>query len=187
MDWLDTETKALLQHSPPEKLAPPDTATFALVVLSLCGDDRRAVASVVQRAADVSAEEAERILRRRMPATVKTGLSYPDAQIAQFELICCDAVSVIIADEVVAQARADYLADLYARLRKSDEFALVPVRIDSLPDSPSGRAFCDRYLGGHMPVSPVVTSLMRKKARIMQHWATRIGGCMTVLPEPTDG
>ncbi len=31
--WLDTETKALLQHVPPEKYAPPATGTFALVLL----------------------------------------------------------------------------------------------------------------------------------------------------------
>ena len=39
MDWLDTETKALLQRSPPEKLAPPDTATFSLVLLAFAGVD----------------------------------------------------------------------------------------------------------------------------------------------------
>ncbi len=31
--WLDTETKALLQQVPPEKLAPPDTGKFTLVIL----------------------------------------------------------------------------------------------------------------------------------------------------------
>lgn len=186
MDWLDTETKVLLQHSPPEKLAPPDTATFTLVVLAFYSDDHPAMINAAQRAAGVLADEAERLLRRQPPVPVKTGLSYPDAQIAQFELICCDAVSVIIADEVVAEASADYLADLYARLRKSDEFAMVTVRSDSIPGGPSGREFCNRYLGGREPVWPFVTSMMRKKARIMQHWAARIGGSMTIVAEAVD-
>ena len=125
MDWLDTETKALLQRLPPEKLAPPDTATFTLVLLAVAGLNRHALLSAVQRAARVSPEEAEHMLSRRLPISVKKGLSYPDAQIAQFELICCDAVSLFLADEVVAEASADYLTGLYAKLRKSDEFELV--------------------------------------------------------------
>lgn len=36
--WLDTETKALLQHVPPEKYAPPDTDTFTLVLLEKGND-----------------------------------------------------------------------------------------------------------------------------------------------------
>ena len=57
-------------------------------------------------------------------------------------------VSVIIPDEVVAGAPADYLADLYAKLRKIDEFELVAVRIDFVPDSPKVQEFCNRFLNG---------------------------------------
>jgi hypothetical protein len=171
-DWLDTETKALLQRSPPEKLAPPDTRTFAIVLLEV---------AVQQGVARVSEDEPKRI-RGPLPVCVKKGLSYSDAQIGQFELICRDAASVIIADEVVAKAPADYLADLYAKLRKIDEFELVTVRIDFVPDSPSGRAFCNRFLNEWKPDSPVAVKLMRKKVRIMQHWATRIGVPMTIVP-----
>ena len=32
-EWLDTETKAMLQQTPPQKLALPDTGIFALVLL----------------------------------------------------------------------------------------------------------------------------------------------------------
>ena len=88
MDWLDTETKALLQRSPPEKLVPPDTATFALVLLAVRGHDRHVLANAVQRATQVSADEARRIVSHRLPLPVKQGLTYLDAQIAQFELIC---------------------------------------------------------------------------------------------------
>ncbi|MGA2032217.1 MAG: hypothetical protein ABSG68_08185 [Thermoguttaceae bacterium] len=185
MDWLDTETKALLQRSPPEKLAPPDTATFALVLLAVLGHDRHALMRAVQRAARASAEEAGRILSRRLPAPAKKGLTYVDAQIAQFELICCDAISVIIADEVVEAASAGYLTDLYANLQKIDEFEMVAIRIDLIPDDPRGDEFCDRFLSGQRPPMPVVMEFMRKKARIMQHWADKIGGRITIVSQGT--
>jgi hypothetical protein len=180
-DWLDTETKALLQRSPPEKLAPPDTATFALVLLGFAVQNNSATSSFATHCIDL--ERAERLLSGPFPVCVRKGLSYSDAQIGQFELICRDAMSVIIADEVVAKAPADYLADLYAKLRKIDEFELVAVRIDSVPDSPSGQKFCNRFLNGWKPASSAAMELMRKKARIMQHWATRIGVRMTVISE----
>jgi len=175
MDWLDTETKALLQHTPPEKFATPDTAGYTLVLLALPDAGGDAVTEAVQRAANVLTHEAERILSHPLPTPVKKGLFYPAAQIGQFELICCDAVSVIIADEVVAEAPASYLRDLYRKLRKSDEFELVTVRIGSIPATQSGRDFRDRFLGGREPPASGVVQLMRKKARIIQHWAAKIG------------
>jgi hypothetical protein len=183
MDWLDTETKALLERSPPERLAPEDTAAFTLVLLAIRDYDRDALAQAVQRAARASAAEAERILSYPLPLPVKKGLTYSDAQIAQFELICCDAISVIIADAVVAEAPADYLVDLYARLQGIDEFRLVGIRTDLIPDSPAGREFRDRFLRGREANVPGVTKVMRKKARIMRHWAAKIGGRVAVLSE----
>ena len=185
MDWLDTETKALLQQLPPEKLAPPDTVAFTLVLLAVRGDDRSGLLRAVQRAAQVAMDDAERIASRGFPASIKTGLSYTDVQIAQFELICCDAVSAFIADEVVAEAPADYLTDLYAKLLRSDEFELVSVRIDSIPGSPMGQEFCDRFLSGRRPIAPAVVDLMRKKARIMEHWAKKLGGRVATLSKGT--
>ncbi|MGO8690201.1 MAG: hypothetical protein ACLQLG_11245 [Thermoguttaceae bacterium] len=185
MDWLDTETKALLQKLPPEKLAPPDTTAFTLVLLAVRGQDRRGLLKAVQRAAQVSMDDAQRIVSRQFPATIRAGLSYTDAQIAQFELVCGDAASAFIADEVVAEAPVDYLTDLYAKLLRSDEFELVPVRIDTIPDTPTGEEFCDRFLSGRKPSVPAVAELMRKKARIMEHWAKKIGGRVAVLPERT--
>jgi hypothetical protein len=183
MNWLDTETKALLQRASPDKLAPADTTTFALVLLAYAVHDQSLLTMAVRQIADVSEDRARRLLSGRLPVCVKNGLSYTDAQIGQFELICRDAVSVIIADEVVAEAPADYLADLYAKLRKIDEFELVIARIDFLPNSPSGQEFCNRFLGGRKPPPSLPIELMRKKARIMQHWATRIGGRMTLVSD----
>ena len=162
MDWLDTETKALLQRSPPEKLAPPDTATFSLVLLAFAGVDHGTLLRAARFVAEAS-DGATRLLSSRLPVCVNKGLSYSDAQIGQFELICCDAVSVIISDEVIAGTSADYLADLYAKLRKIDEFELVAVRIDFVPDSPKGQEFCNRFLNGWKPASSAAMKLMRKK------------------------
>ena len=50
-NWLDTETKALLQGVPPEKFAPPDTATFTLVLLTTGGPAGNAILIAVGRAA----------------------------------------------------------------------------------------------------------------------------------------
>lgn len=173
MNWLDTETKELLQRLPPEKFAPPDTEAFSLILLAAEGADHTALARVVQRLADATEDGTERLVHSQLPICVKQGLSYSDAQIAQFELICCDAISVIVADRVVANAPADYLTDLFAMLRQIDEFELVTVRIDCIPDSPSGREFYDRFFCGPKPALAGPIKLMRKKARIMQHWVTQ--------------
>jgi hypothetical protein len=106
--------------------------------------------------------------------------------IAQFELICSDAVSVLIADEVVAEAPVGYMAEHYTKLRKSDEFKLVDFRIDSVPDNPSGQQFYDRSLSGRKPISSSIIKLMRKKARIMQHWAIKIGCRISIVSEQND-
>jgi hypothetical protein len=181
MDWLDTETKASLQRSPPKKLAPPNTATFTVVLLAVHGHNRPALVRAVQRAAQVSADEATSIVSRPLPAQVKKGLTYLDGQIAQFELIACDAISVIIPDEVVATGSAHYLAELYSSLQNIDEFETVPVRVEAIPDDPKGQAFCEIFFGGQKPTLPAVVRAMRKKARIMQHWAEKIGGHVTVV------
>ena len=65
MDWLDTETKALLQASPPEILAPPATEGFTLILLANYGHEHHLLVCAMQRATQTSLEEAERILRSR--------------------------------------------------------------------------------------------------------------------------
>jgi hypothetical protein len=173
--WLDTETRALLGGAPPEKNAPADTRAFALVLLAYRGRDRQGLVKAVQRAMDASEQEAERLLRSPLPLVLKKGLTYADAQMGQFELICCDAVSVFIVDQVVAEAPADYLADVYSKLLRSEEFQWVCVRIESIPTDAPGREFCDRFLAGRRTGWPADMPLMRKKARIMLHWAAKIG------------
>jgi hypothetical protein len=76
MKWLDTETKALLQGVPPEKLASPATATFTLVLLAVGELGYNAILNTIQRAANVSIDEAERFLRHRLQIPVKR-MAYP--------------------------------------------------------------------------------------------------------------
>ena len=64
-------------------------------------------------------------------------------------------------------------------LLNSREFRPVPVRIDLVRDNPSGKEFCDRFLGGRKPGASAV-KLVRKKAKIMQHWAATIGVRMNI-------
>lgn len=104
MTWLDTETKAMLQPSPPEKQAPPDTATFGLVLLALQNEGGPGLAETVERIRQCPREEAARILAQPLPVVLKRGLSLEDALIGQFELIACDAVSVFLADDVLEEA-----------------------------------------------------------------------------------
>ena len=101
--WLDTETKALLQHVPPEKLAPPDTGMFTLVILRRKGKANIArVAQVLVRIPRVSPFRAV-ILRLVCAQPIVSGLSLGEARLWQFELICCDAIAVFLPDGVGAQ------------------------------------------------------------------------------------
>ena len=94
-----------------------------------------------------------------------------------------DAIGVVIANEVVAQAQPSYLGGLYARRRCSDEFSEVTVSIRNVPEDQDGAKFLDQFLGltdaGAMPRTRSLTlRVLRKKARIMAHWATRIGALL---------
>jgi hypothetical protein len=125
-------------------------------------------------------EDAQAIVDGAWPATLQSGLSYEDALLGQFELIACDAISVFLADDVVAAAPAGYLKNLYSQLLRSSEFEAIPVRIEKIPPGPEGFEFLDRFLGPIGPRSPIEVQVMRKKARIMEHWANKIGGHLVV-------
>jgi len=118
---------------------------------------------------------------------IRAGLSLDEVIVGQFELISCDAISVFLRDDVAAQASAQYLSDLFARLRASPEFQLVPVEICFLPDCEAAGRFVYQF------VSPVLAKTLRyncliqwkdvvfrKKARMMAHWAGQIGIQMAV-------
>jgi hypothetical protein len=180
-EWLDTETKAMLQQAPPEKLAPPDTGMFTLVLLQK-GNDLTRIVQALTRIPGLSREKAEHLAKWACPLRVAGNLSFGDAMLGQFELVCCDSIAVFLRDEVVASAERQYLAELYQQFLASPEFERVTVTVASLSDAELGERFVDQFLGGmaHVSCCPprgccYEGKAMRKKARIMAHWAEKIG------------
>lgn len=178
--WLDTETKAILQPSPPEKLAPPDTGMFTLVLLQK-GTDRAWLLRALMRMPGMRQERAVSLAAQPCPVPVARGLSLPDAILGQFELICCNAISVFLRDEIVFPGDRPYLTELYQQVESSPEFKTVTVTLGSFPDSAPSRQFLDQFLGPGDVTSALLAghlrreSMMRKKARILEHWAEKIG------------
>ena len=93
--------------------------------------------------------------------------------LTQFEFICVDSVSVFIEDQVLENASQDYLNDLYETLLQSSEFQPMRVHVVSVPPGNDGMRFLEQFFGGRqLPIKQVVA---RKKARILEHWANKIG------------
>lgn len=179
MNWLDTKTQELLQAEPPQKLAPRRVAEYGVVLLKK-GTDQHRLIRAVRRINDCSDSRAEALLGKPLPITINPDLQYGDAQLAQFELICCDAVGAILSSEVLDCGARDYLMSLFKRVAQSSEFSSCEVTIMEVPCSKDGLKFADQFLGVDAPSLqlldfPVRMEVSLKKARIMKHWAERIG------------
>jgi len=179
MDWLDTETKAILDRADEPRIAPPKAAEFGLVVLRKGGEDGR-LARAIRRINDCVESRAIALSRSPVPITVNPGLTEAEALYGQFELICCDAVAVFVRSDVLEeQDDPNYLDSLFRRVLRSPEFE--PARIDVLevPATKEGREFVDQFLGElrseERPGGGWSLRVPRKKARIMKHWAARVG------------
>src|SRR5215472_6150244 len=121
MNWLDTQTKELLQKVPDERPAPPKTGEFALVLLREGLDHQRLEDAIVE-INKCSKTAAAMLADGLMPVTVNLDLTEEEALWGQFELICCDAVSVFLRSEVVAQNDRFYLWPLFKKVLESPEF-----------------------------------------------------------------
>ena len=95
MNWLDTQTKEILQKVVEPKLAPPRAAEFTLVLVRQGADHARLIRAI-RRINDCEETEAVELLAQRMPVRVNSDLSEGDALWGQFELICCDAVGILL-------------------------------------------------------------------------------------------
>ena len=177
--WLDTETKAILQKSPPDKLAPPTTKGFSLILLSTQHCQPERLVSAIQRIRPESSEQEIAKVGQNMPTVLSQGLSESDAFLGQFELICCDAVSVFIPDTVINHGEQEYLTDLYGTLLRSKEFAETKIIVDSIPDDESGSGFVDQFFGS-VGKTPNIATVHFKKARIMVHWGSKIGAVVKI-------
>ncbi|MHC4973178.1 MAG: hypothetical protein ACYTG3_12680 [Planctomycetota bacterium] len=178
--WLDTETKALLDKGAPVARTGTDVGEYSLVLLAV-GEEIERLVRAAMRVRHCAEGEAVDRLRKRLPLVVASGLSYEDALLGQFEFICCDAKAVFVHDEVAQGGSATYLDRLYERLLESEEFALATVEVQAVPEDEEGLRYLDQFLGMRRPSLPLRASVPKKKARIMQHWATKIGASVTEI------
>ena len=179
MNWLDTETKAILQRDNQPPLAPATVPEFALV-LGASGVDRERLIRAVCRINDCDRSTTIELLRQPLPLVINSDLTEEDATLGQFELVCCAAVSAIVRSEVAVDGGRDYLSQLLANVSCSFEFRPVTLRIDDVPMSEAGQRFLDQFLGMDLARLrelgfPRRFTMPAKKARIMKHWAARIG------------
>ncbi len=194
--WLDTETKALLQQVPPDKFAPADTGMYTLVLVR-AGPDKVRMAACAERIPGVASrptppggKQLALLAGWPHPGPMVRGLSLSDALLGQFELICSDAISVFLRDEVVSSTPPEELLPLCARFLRSSEFEEVAVDVAAVPHNQAGNTFVNQFLGESEYVWFRVRQdytyegrMMRKKARIMAHWAEKIGAKATIAED----
>ena len=121
--------------------------------------------------------DAAGLLNRPTPVTINRDLTEEEALWGQFALICCDAISVFVRSEVLEQNGRAYLESLFNTVLHSAEFRPTKVSIAQVPKTEAGEKFIDQFLGRKFTpeVLPVALEVPFKKARIMNHWATRVG------------
>jgi hypothetical protein len=169
----------------PDKYAPPDTGTFTLVLLkkrSGCNTTR--LLELLATMPRLSAKQAAELAYFGVGPLV-SGLSFPDALLWQFELVCCDTVSIFLRDEVVESATKEYLNELYSQVQTSSEFDDVRIWVSRIPHTEAGEKFVSQFFAPSFVLGlrigslcPYVGYMMRKKAHIMMHWAEKIGAKM---------
>ena len=174
--WLRTETRSLLQEHPPERLSPPDTYSFTLVLVALPRHWHQRVLKAICRACSLSEGEAKKFDSQPLPINLKRGMCYADAAIGQFELLACDALAFIMPDRVIEAPPPGYLADLYKTLASGPDFEMVEVAISSLPAGPKALEFLDLFLGDVTADGSIPRRVTRRKAWLMKALAERIGG-----------
>ena len=179
MNWLDTQTQELLQQEPPLKLAPPKAAEFGLVLLQKWVSQQRLVRAIC-RINNCSESDAAHLLRQPAPVTVNPDLAYEDALVGQFELICCDTPAAVLSSEVLEHGDTSYLTSLLQKISRSPEFRPCSMTVIAIPRTEDGKKFADQFLGidgrGLEELAfPFRDEAPFKKARIMKHWAARIG------------
>jgi len=182
MNWLDTETKAILQKTPEPKLAPPKAGEFALVLLQQGMDTERLV-EVIREINGDSEIESRRLVFLPVPVVINSGLTEGEALWGQFELICCDAIAAFFRSEVLRNQDAIYLHDLYQQIMASTEFEPARISVSEIPQTEAGEQFIEQFVarrlvGQTKAVSSISTTVPFKKARIMAHWAARLGARM---------
>lgn len=144
MNWLDTQTKEILQKVSEPKLAPPKTAEFALVLVQN-GTDQKRLVRAISRINECNEAKASELAGTGAPVTINPDLMEEDALWGQFELICCDAISIFFRTEVLEQMDSAYLQSLYNKTSQSTEFQPTVVNIAEVPATESGQKFLTNF------------------------------------------
>jgi hypothetical protein len=176
MNWLDTQTKEILQKEHEPKLFPPKVAEFALVLIRK-GQNHARMVRAVSKINECSERDAAALLNRSTPITINPDLTEEEALMGQFELICCDAISAFVRSEVLERNQGAYLQSVFDAVSHSAEFRPTTVNVAEVPQTEAGEKFIDQFFGGRVApqVFPLALEVPFKKARIMKHWAGRIG------------
>jgi len=124
-----------------------------------------------------SEADAAVLASRSTPVTINPDLTEEEALWGQFELVCCDAVSIYLRSEVIEQNDHSYLWPLFKKVSESSEFRPATVSITQVPATESGDKFLAQFVGSPAMnrAFPMTLMIPFKKARIMEHWATRVG------------
>ncbi len=143
------------------------------------GPDRTRLIRAISRINECNEEKAAGLADRPVPVTINFDLSEEDAVYGQFELISCDSIGVFVRTEVLGESEKGYIQALFGKILQSTEFKPVKVKVVDVPETEPGQKFVDQFLGmailRQRPVFPLSVEVPFKKARIMMHWATRVG------------
>ncbi|MEM8953038.1 MAG: hypothetical protein AAGD22_02695 [Verrucomicrobiota bacterium] len=93
-NWLDSQTKAILEPIPPKKPAGIALGEYCLAVIRMAADYDFNQRVFERIDAERSVSEVGSLLERHSGVIVKNELSYEGALMGQFELICADTHSV---------------------------------------------------------------------------------------------
>lgn len=186
MNWLDTQTKEILQRVHGDKTAPPKAAEFGLVLLRKGKDHQRLIDATAQ-INKCGRQDATLLTSRNTPVVINPGLTEGEALWGQFELICCDSISIFLRSEVIEQNDKSYLYPLFEKVLESAEFKPVAVAITHVPNTEMGKKFVGQFLGESSAVNelPLFLKIPFKKARIMAHWAERVGAQLKLDSDET--
>jgi hypothetical protein len=176
-NWLDSETRAVLCADPPDKLIATATTSFSLLLI-VRGKDEFRVTEIVSAIRSFAPPQTI-----DLPFVVAQNLELDEAIAGQLALVACDCISAFVRDEVVNAAATETLRQLHKEILSSPEFEQVSVQIESIPESADGRQFRERFFGATIVRTPSKVKVFRKKARLIELWAKRIGA--TVFMENT--
>lgn len=173
-DWLDTETKAILYPDRPDKLIASATDSFSLLLLHK-GKDEGRIREVALAIRKFSPPVSN------YPFVVGQGMELEDVLAGQFALACCDCVTAFVRDEIVDESASMTFQNLYNEILGSPEFQHVSVSIEHIPNSHEGRRFCWQFFGLATGLAiPTTMNMFRKKARLMDRWAKKVGAIVAL-------